>query len=118
MRRLLLLLTLLLVPAASAHAAPVVHGQWRCVDRGEDVPLAGARLELRTPGLFGTTVDTGFTDANGEYRLTARRGGEHVVRIVLDDTPSGPAGVHLADFFAAWDWYTDSPVFNLGEGTN
>ena len=119
MRRLLLL-TLLLVtlPAASSHASAVVHGQWRCLDRGEDVALAGARLELRTPGLFGTTVDTGFTDANGEYRLTAPRGGEHFVRIVLDDTPSGPAGVHLADFLAAWDWYTDSPTFNLGEGTN
>src|SRR4051812_26058812 len=119
MRRLLLLTLLAaLLPTAAAHASVVVHGQWRCIDRGEDVSLAGARLELRTPGLFGATVATGFTGANGEYRLTAPRGGRHIVRIVLDDTPSGPAGVHLADFLAGWDWYTDSPTFNLGEGTN
>ena len=112
------LLSLALVaPAASADA--VVDGQWLCRDRGVTLPIRGARVELRTTGVLGTgigaaTVDTGFTDDAGNYHLVSHDGGDHIVRLVLRDAQ----GVHLDDSIVPWDWYTDSPTFNLGRGDN
>src|SRR6476661_8284979 len=103
-----------LAVAGSARAAATIEGQWQCRDRGTVLPIRGARLELRTTGLFGGVVTTGFTDDNGRYSLTAPEAGRYDVRLVLRDRQ----GVHLSDSFIPWDWYADSGDFGAGNGTN
>ena len=103
-----------LAVAGSARAAATIEGQWQCRDRGTVLPIRGARLELRTTGLFGGVVTTGFTDDNGRYSLTAPEAGRYDVRLVLRDRQ----GVHLSDSFIPWDWFADSGDFGAGNGTN
>ena len=107
-----LLAVALAAPAAGAEV--VVDGQWQCRDRGVTLPIRGAKVELHTTGLFGGTVTTGFTDEEGNYHLSTHDGGDHFVRLVL----RGAEGVHLNDSIVPWEWYTDSPTFNLGQGDN
>jgi hypothetical protein len=101
--------------ASSAAATDaVVHGQWLCRDRGVDIPIRGAKIELHTTGLFGGTVATTTTDENGNYVVADHNGGDHFVRVVLRDSN----GVHLNDSLAWWEWYADTGTVNLGRGDN
>lgn len=114
--------TLLALVFASSAAATdaTVHGQWLCRDRGVDIPIRGAEVQLFTPGPFGNhfvlynQVATTFTDENGNYTIADHNGGDHFVRLVLRDTN----GVHLNDSIVAWPWYADTGTVDLGLGDN
>jgi hypothetical protein len=109
---------------AQASVSFEVKGQWTCDNRGTVTPLAGARVELWSPGGISTLwidekLGATHTNANGAYSFSVRADDNFdlYAKVVMNDDQ----GVHLGDWYSFSDWSTETEttgshagVVNLG----